>query len=86
VNNSAKYLNFSSQWLRENMNYLKYLAKKTSNKSNSFYNILYLMSATDYIKYTKVFSPSLDLVDKSLKTKTVKSITSMKASPLGLSN
>jgi len=35
---------------------------------------------------TKVFFQSLDLIDKSLKIKTVKSITSMKASPLGLSN
>ena len=48
--------------------------KRLELSINSLYNIV-----------TKVFLPSLDLVDKSLKTKTVKSLTSMKAIPIGMS-
>jgi len=47
------------------------LIKRLEPLSTGLYNVV-----------TKVFLPSLDLVDKSLKTKTVKSLTSMQACSL----
>ena len=51
------------------------LIKRLEPLSTGLYNVT-----------TKVFFQSLDLIDKSLKIKTVKSITSMKAIPIGMSN
>jgi len=51
------------------MNYLKYLGKKTSIVSNSFYNILYLMSSTDYIKYNRFTSPQASLAPDLIPSK-----------------
>ena len=57
-----------------------------SQINNNSNKRLELLSTGLYNVTTKVFFQSLDLIDKSLKIKTVKSITSMKAIPIGMSN